>query len=789
VISSPSHRRLKPLWILALLTILTSSVEAGVSRPATGKSAKNPVRASKRQPAGKAQQELQRRVAAQVAAKRSANPAAVEQTTRNLVALALRELALLRTLETAWPQAIELYKQSLNLEEDPAARIDLAIAYMRSKQPNDAIFECDRILFSYPENARAWHVKGEAYLLQKDWTKAEEALKKSVEIHPDLNALYSLGTTQLMQKQKESGVATFQRILKERNSAALHVLLGDAYGEAGYNDEAVAEYKKATEMNPELPHVFFFLGLGYLMRDEWAPSPEALTALTEEVKRHPNGYFGNYYLGVIDSAYNNFEPSNKYLLLAAQAKPNLPETWLYLGINAAAQKNDAKAEEYLRKAIEITGKDESRNNFQIVRAYFTLGRMEMARGNKQNGSELLAKAKEMSSKKLSDSRQAIAGMGGGAAVMPIEVSDEEKQELRAPREVVDPTAELDASVRAKSKLTPEQLKAVGNRERELRAVLASSYNDWGTAKARQQDYSAAYQFFIEAEKWDGNVPGVLRNLGLAAFRVGDYKEAARVLEREAAKHPDPKIQSMLAASLFSTAQFPAATTAFQKLGESVYADSRLAYSYAFSLAATKKHLEAANVLNKLSSQNLSAEMLLQVGQVYGDIGDNDRALACFKRVLEIDPGMVDAHYNTGLVLIRMDRPADAAHELEKAYQANPADVNAQYNFAYALLKSGQREKALGLLRSLISENPNHALAQYQLGKELLDEGKTEEAVQCLEKAAAIDTNKDFIHFQLQAAYRKLGRTADAERELKLYREIKARNREQTLPMPGNPSAE
>jgi len=116
-------------------------------------------------------------------------------------------------------------------------------------------------------------------------------------------------------------------------------------------------------------------------------------------------------------------------------------------------------------------------------------------------------------------------------------------------------------------------------------------------------------------------------------------------------------------------------------------------------------------------------------------------------------------------------------------------VNAQYNFAYALLKSGQREKALGLLRSLISENPNHALAQYQLGKELLDEGKTEEAVQCLEKAAAIDTNKDFIHFQLQAAYRKLGRTADAERELKLYREIKARNREQTLPMPGNPSAE
>jgi hypothetical protein len=34
-----------------------------------------------------------------------------------------------------------------------------------------------------------------------------------------------------------------------------------------------------------------------------------------------------------------------------------------------------------------------------------------------------------------------------------------------------------------------------------------------------------------------------------------------------------------------------------------------------------------------------------------------------------------------------------------------------------------------------------------------------------------------MHYQLQAAYRKLGRTAEADRELEIYKGLKARSRE------------
>ena len=70
-----------------------------------------------------------------------------------------------------------------------------------------------------------------------------------------------------------------------------------------------------------------------------------------------------------------------------------------------------------------------------------------------------------------------------------------------------------------------------------------------------------------------------------------------------------------------------------------------------------------------------------------------------------------------------------------------------------------------------------AQPQYQFGKLLLESGNLAEAVTHLELAEQADASQDYIHYQLQAAYRKIGRTADADREARLYREIKARRRD------------
>src|SRR4030095_4639095 len=100
-------------------------------------------------------------------------------------------------------------------------------------------------------------------------------------------------------------------------------------------------------------------------------------------------------------------------------------------------------------AIELTGNDEARNGHQIRRAYIALGRIEIAKGNKKKGTELLNRAREMSNKHVQDSQTAVSsmaamsGMGGGAAIAPMMVSKEEKHEMRVSFDDGDPTAEVD----------------------------------------------------------------------------------------------------------------------------------------------------------------------------------------------------------------------------------------------------------------------------------------------------------------------------------------------------------
>ena len=54
---------------------------------------------------------------------------------------------------------------------------------------------------------------------------------------------------------------------------------------------------------------------------------------------------------------------------------------------------------------------------------------------------------------------------------------------------------------------------------ELRTLLASAFNDLGTAEARQEQYSLALAHFHEAAGWNSHISGLLRNTGIAAGRA------------------------------------------------------------------------------------------------------------------------------------------------------------------------------------------------------------------------------------------------------------------------------
>jgi Flp pilus assembly protein TadD len=61
-----------------------------------------------------------------------------------------------------------------------------------------------------------------------------------------------------------------------------------------------------------------------------------------------------------------------------------------------------------------------------------------------------------------------------------------------------------------------------------------------------------------------------------------------------------------------------------------------------------------------------------------------------------------------------------------------------------------------------------------MGKVLEKKGETELAIRALQRALAMDPNNPVPHHLLGQAYRDLGRSEDAERELKLAAQLEDR---------------
>ena len=206
-------------------------------------------------------------------------------------------------------------------------------------------------------------------------------------------------------------------------------------------------------------------------------------------------------------------------------------------------------------------------------------------------------------------------------------------------------------------------------------------------------------------------------------------------------------------------------------------DPRSAYSWAFSLSHSGDPKQANTIAAELSAQPLPPDVLSLVCHIFIDTESYEQSAECYRKIVVADPSFRLAHYQIAESLIRMDRPGDALPELRKEIALSPDDPNVQYSLAFALLQTSNKEEAFKLLRLITAAHPEMAQPQYQFGKLLLESGNTAEAIPHLELAEQADSSLDYVHYQLQAAYRKTGRIADADREARLYREIKAHRRD------------
>ena len=103
----------------------------------------------------------------------------------------------------------------------------------------------------------------------------------------------------------------------------------------------------------------------------------------------------------------------------------------------------------------------------------------------------------------------------------------------------------------------------------------------------------------------------------------------------------------------------------------------------------------------------------------------------------------------------------AIAEWKKALEVNPDDPMANNNLGTHLLKRGQLDEAIPHFEKAVSLKPDYADAQNNLGIVLLQKGRAGEAIEHLEKAEEINPRNTQTYYNLGAALYMQGRISEA----------------------------
>lgn len=268
--------------------------------------------------------------------------------------------------------------------------------------------------------------------------------------------------------------------------------------------------------------------------------------------------------------------------------------------------------------------------------------------------------------------------------------------------------------------------------------------------------------------------------GREAYERARYDEAVPLFERAAAAcGPNESVLLALAqAQLLS-----------QQVANTLRTLDRL-------LALNRDHVEALKVKAKalyLAGRDAEAETTLRtagalapaddeipysLGRIYYQRQRHSQAAQEFRRAIQLNPRSYKAYDNLGLATEALGDVEQALRHylkaIELAHQDHP-DYDVVYaNLADLMLKLGEYRKAFDLSAEAAERNPHDARNFFLTGKALVMLKRDHLSLRWFERAIALDPTDPRPRYLLAQAYRRLGRTAEAEREVKAFQEARAR---------------
>ena len=314
--------------------------------------------------------------------------------------------------------------------------------------------------------------------------------------------------------------------------------------------------------------------------------------------------------------------------------------------------------------------------------------------------------------------------------------------------------------------------------RQLTAAAPKDYRYWtslGACLAHQNRYADAIADYRKALALSPHDPQTNFNLGLAYFKTGNLDRAIPPLQAAERSLPQAanQIQLLLGMSFYGRGQLALAAPHLEAASKADQGNSEL------QLVLARAYLQAhdfskaqGQFAQMLTTDPDSGQVHLLLGEALDGMGKQDAAAEEY-RIAAQGKNIPDAHFSLGYTLWRDKNYGGAAEEFRKELAGNPKNHGALAYLGDVMLKSGETSEAEQKLRESVALKDNLWITHYDLGILAEKQQKYGLAIAEFQHANVTDSQRPEVHYHLAQSYKAVGKTAEAQRELRTVRSIHA----------------
>lgn len=271
-----------------------------------------------------------------------------------------------------YDEAIQAYETAHKLAPQlTPILLNLGIAYYRAGQFAKAVEVFPQFLAQQPNATQARQLYGLSLAALGKNEGAIQQLEPTLDAAPpDAAVLYTIGLAYL-RAGKQGFRATLERLAAfPAGRPALHLLQGQAFLRDREFEQALEELKEAEKLNPDLPRLYYALGLAH---QQLGHNQDAIAAFETEARRAPQDASTLYYLALVLEAEGKADAAEPRVRESLKLDAQNPEALALFGKILMKQNKPAEALKPLETAIAKDATDPEKR-YLLARVYQQLGR-------------------------------------------------------------------------------------------------------------------------------------------------------------------------------------------------------------------------------------------------------------------------------------------------------------------------------------------------------------------------------------------------------------------------------